>query len=106
MPGGYTAKCSGDCSDAEFHHSNSSQVPLRSSRKYLRIERKQIAYLKFILEGYDGMAVVSTADPAAGVIALDIGPGCEDDVNLIINALSREIRIEEICEPSPDRKPA
>jgi hypothetical protein len=77
---------------------------LKSLRTYLRVERKQIAYLKFILEGYDGLAVMSTVDRAAGVIMLDIGPGCEADVDLILQDLRREIRIEPLREPPSDRK--
>jgi len=77
---------------------------LKSPRKYLRIDRKQIAYLKFVFEGYDGMAVVSTVDPGAGIIVLDIGPGCEQEVDLIIKHLSREIRIETLDGLSPDPK--
>jgi hypothetical protein len=74
-------------------------------RKYFRIDRKQIAYLKFILEGYDGMAVLSTLDPESGVVMLDIGPGCEADVNLIIDDLGREIRIEPLNGPPSGDKP-
>ena len=77
-------------------------APVKPLRKYFRIDRKQIAYLKFILEGYDGMAVLSTLDPEAGVVMLDIGPGCEADVNLIIDDLGREIRIEPLNGPPSD----
>lgn len=80
-------------------------APVKPLRKYFRIDRKQIAYLKFILEGYDGMAVLSTLDPEAGVVMLDIGPGCEADVNLIIDDLGREIRIEPLNGPPSGDKP-
>lgn len=76
---------------------------MNSQRKYFRIDRGQIAFLKFILEGYDGAAVLSTVDPGAGIIVLDIGPGCEAEVNLIINDLSREIRIEPLSGPPPNQ---
>jgi len=79
---------------------------LKSLRKYLRIDRKHIAYLKFILEGYDGAAVVSTVDRSAGIVQLDIGPGCEEDVDLIIKDLGREIRIETVSgRPGGSKRP-
>ncbi len=39
-------------------------------RLYLRIRSGQIAYLKFILEGYDGLAVLSTMDADSGLVRL------------------------------------
>ena len=39
-------------------------------RLYLRIASGQIAFLKFILEGYDGLAVLSTMDADTGLVRL------------------------------------
>jgi len=65
-------------------------------RRYYRIDRREIHFLKFILEGYDGVAVVRTVDPPAGLVALHIGPGCQGVVDMIIKDLEREIRIEPL----------
>ncbi len=62
----------------------------------LRVDRREISYLKFILESYDGLATLSTVDAAAGVVELKIAPGCESDVARIVRGLQSEIMIEEM----------
>ncbi len=67
---------------------------MQTSTQYLRVDRSQVGFLKFILEAYDGVAVLSTINPALGVVALRIAPGCEDVVKMIVDDLKAEIRIE------------
>ncbi len=64
-------------------------------QKTYRIDRRQIYFLRFILEGYDGMAIVRTLDPKKGIVILHIAPGCEDDVKMILEDLGNEIMIKE-----------
>ncbi len=50
-----------------------------------------IHYLRWIVEAYDGAAVVTTVDAAMGIIELRIAPGCEDVIdNLIVSLANRE----------------
>jgi len=65
-----------------------------TTKKYFRVNRKDIAYLRFIFEAYDGVAVVRTVDPDAGVIVLHISPGCEADVERILQNLKEDMIIE------------
>ena len=65
-----------------------------TAKRYYRVDRREIAYLRFILEAYDGLAVVSTLDPEAGIIVLRISPGCEPDVERILQDLKRYIMME------------
>ena len=65
-----------------------------SAKRCYRVDRREIAYLKFILEAYDGLAVVSTLDSQAGVVVVHIAPGCEQDVEKIVADLSRDIMME------------
>ena len=65
-------------------------------RKYYRVDRREIHFLKFILEGYDGVAVVRTIDPPKGLVALHIGPGCQGVVDMVIEDLEKEIKIEAL----------
>ncbi len=67
---------------------------MKSIRRYYRVDRRQIAFLKFILEAYDGIATLSTIDSRRGVIALEIPPGCESDVDTVLADLGRQMRIE------------
>jgi len=71
-------------------------MPKTTVKRYYRVDRGQIHFLKFVLEGYDGIAVLRTIDPQEGLIVLQIGPGCQSMVDMIIQDLQRHIRIERI----------
>ena len=62
----------------------------------MRVDRREISYLRFIIESYDGLAIVSTLDPIKGLVELKIAPGCETEIKAIIRDLRNEILIEEI----------
>ena len=64
--------------------------------RYFRIHRKDIAYFKFIIESYEGMAVVRTQDRFEAVVELMIAPGWEKDVDEVLEGLQKEIPIERI----------
>ena len=69
---------------------------METVKKYLRIERSKIFFLKFILEAYDGIALLRTIDPESGFIALHVSPGCEEDVEMILCDLEKDIMIEDV----------
>ena len=64
--------------------------------KYFRIHRKDIAYFKFIMESYEGMAVVRTKDSHEAVIELMVAPGWEKEVNEVLKGLQNEIFFEPL----------
>ncbi len=64
--------------------------------RYLRLRREDIAYFKFIIESYEGMAVVRTKDPHEAVVELMVAPGWERDVDEVLEGLQKEIPIERI----------
>jgi len=64
--------------------------------RYLRLRREDIAYFKFIIESYEGMAVVRTKDPYEAVVELMVAPGWEKDVDEVLEGLQKEIPIERI----------
>jgi len=68
---------------------------LETIQKYYRVDRKEISYLRFIFEAYDGIALIRTVDSAAGTIALHISPGCVSEAETIIQDLRKEMIIEE-----------
>lgn len=67
---------------------------MKCIRKYYRVERSQIAFMKFIFEAYDGIAVLSTVDPQTGTIVLNIAPGCEADVETVMADFQKQMTIE------------
>jgi hypothetical protein len=64
--------------------------------KYFRLHRKDIAYFKFIIESYEGMAVVRTKDPREAIVELMVAPGWEKDADEVIEGLRKEICIETL----------
>ena len=64
-------------------------------KRDLRLNRRDIAYVKYILEGYEGLATVTTIDRSESVVRLSILPDFASDVDGILEALKREI---DICE--------
>ncbi len=71
---------------------------METIQKILRIERKEIAYFKFILEACNGIALVRTVDAGKGIVALHVAPGCEADVGEILKGLEKEIMMEDARE--------
>jgi hypothetical protein len=69
---------------------------LNTIKKYLRVDRRKIAFLKFIFEAYDGIVTITTVDPDQGIIRLCIAPGCENDVEMILKDLKKDIMMEQI----------
>jgi hypothetical protein len=64
--------------------------------KYFRLRQKDIAYFKFIIESYEGMAVVRTKDPREAVVELMVAPGWEKDLEMVLEGLQEEITIEPL----------
>lgn len=67
---------------------------METIKKYYRVDRKEISYLRFIFEAYDGIAVLTTIDPVMGIVGFHISPGCEEDVEMILQDLKNDIMIE------------
>jgi hypothetical protein len=64
--------------------------------RYFRLHRKDIAYFKFIIESYEGMAVVRTKDPYEAIVELMVAPGWERDIDKILEGLGKEIHVEPL----------
>lgn len=71
---------------------------VQCTRQAFRVDRGEIGYLRFTLESYDGMAVVTTRDPSAAVIEISMSPGCEETVLALLTSLIEEegLNIEKI----------
>jgi len=69
---------------------------LQTVKQHYRVERSQIAFMKFIFEAYDGIALIETLDPDAGLIVLHIAPGCEPEVAVVLQDLEKDILMERV----------
>lgn len=69
-----------------------------SKTLHYRVDRHKIGYLKFILEGYEGLVTLSTQDAKQGIVILYMPPGCEADALAVMQALTGEIHMEPFNE--------
>jgi hypothetical protein len=77
---------------------------LDTIKKYLRVDRREICFLKFILEAYDGIASLTTINPDSGVVRLHIPPGCAEDVEYILQDLKKNFMIEDASAETPENR--
>ena len=75
-------------------------VPLECLTKYYRVDRREIAFMKFVIESYDGVGLLSTLEPQSGLVVLRIPPGCEELMDGIISDLKKTILIEPAVRPA------
>jgi hypothetical protein len=64
---------------------------LNSTQLRLTIDSRKISWLKFILEGYEGLAIPVTLDGTSGRIVLLIGPGSEMEIRELIGSMKDEL---------------
>lgn len=69
------------------------QVTLKTARRCYRVDRSKVNFVKFILEAYDNVAVMSTLDPKQAVVQVSIAPGCETMVEGIMGSLAGEFDV-------------
>ncbi|MBN1882218.1 MAG: DUF4911 domain-containing protein [Deltaproteobacteria bacterium] len=67
--------------------------------RYFTLERSGIGPLKFLLEAYEGIAVMRTLPDTASTIEIMIAPGFEEVVDGILAEISSQYDISEITPP-------
>ena len=68
-------------------------------RRYFLVDRRDLVYLKCIIEAYEGLAILSTVEKKGALVSVT-SPSCSAaEINLLIEALSREIALTETAPP-------
>jgi hypothetical protein len=62
----------------------------------IQIPPEGIAFLSFILESYEGVAIARTLDPHQGIVELMVAPDYAQEMREILQDLSRQFPIKEI----------
>jgi Domain of unknown function (DUF4911) len=57
----------------------------------LKIIPERIHFLKFILEGYDGMALLSTEDAGQGLVEIRYPPEIEKELKQLLHTIKPQI---------------
>jgi hypothetical protein len=68
--------------------------------RFFRVPLEQIAYVRAVVEGYDGVAVVRARDPKRGEVEWVIGEGLNDEAEAIVQRLGKEAGLQEIEKPA------
>jgi hypothetical protein len=76
---------------------------LEITKQYYRVEKKNISFLKFIFEAYDGIAIITTVDRPKGIVMFRIPPGCENEVDMVLQDLGKKMMIEKHIPKTDDR---
>ena len=58
---------------------------------FLRIRPGKIGFLKFLLEGYDGLALLSTVDSRTGLVRLAVPKSRYTELVLLLDNLALEL---------------
>jgi DNA-directed RNA polymerase subunit F len=75
-------------------------------KKWLKLKTKDIALVQFILEGYEGLATVTTIDRRLAVIQVAIMPDFESEMICILESLKKQFTMEDISCPLDRREPS
>jgi hypothetical protein len=76
-------------------------VPAQCKISRCIIDPVQIHYLRFILEAYEGIAVLSTIDRKMGLVQISAAPGCESDLDSILFQERDFLRLRPVDDDSP-----
>ncbi len=64
--------------------------------RYFKVAHRDMVFLKFILEAYEGMNVMSTVDNKVGIIRIAIMPGFVDDMDALLADLGKRVTMEPV----------
>ena len=64
--------------------------------RYFRVPRRDLAYLKFIVEAHEGLATLSTADQKTSTIVVSYFSYFAEDINSLFESLGTEIALIEV----------
>jgi hypothetical protein len=68
----------------------------------IKVEKKSISYLRWLLESHDGLATPTTREGTDDVIDLMVAPDMAADLDDLLAALAAEIPIEHVpCPAEP-----
>jgi hypothetical protein len=64
-----------------------------SDRVYVRVSRREIAYLRFLIESYDHLAYMTVLDKYEAVVHLTFSPDQRKEILDFLNGLGQEMSL-------------
>ncbi|HJV65421.1 MAG TPA: DUF4911 domain-containing protein [Geomonas sp.] len=71
---------------------------METESRYYQLASRDLVYMKFILEAYEGMSTMSTIDGKRGIVRVNYPVPFADDVTRLMEALATEIAVTEVTE--------
>lgn len=68
--------------------------------RYFQLNRRDLVYLKFIQEAYEGLSFMSTADQKACIVRISYQSTAATDMAGLLTALATEITLTEVPPPT------
>lgn len=65
-------------------------------RKWFKLDASDITLVQYLIEGYEGMATVSTIHPKEAILQVLIMPGFLDDALILLKELQSRYHLLEI----------
>lgn len=67
---------------------------------FLRLPREDVAYVKFVFESYEGVAVTRTLDRHAALLVVLVAPDFLHQARAVVAALAAETDCREVPRPA------
>ena len=68
-------------------------------KKYYTVPKREIGYLRFTFEGYDGLIFMRTLKAADGLIEVAYTSGLREDAEALLAAVAAEVGMTEAERP-------
>lgn len=70
---------------------------METANRYYQLASRDLVYMKFVLEAYEGMSTMSTIDGKRGIVRVNYPLPFADDVARLMEALAGEIEVTEVA---------
>lgn len=71
---------------------------METASRYYQLASRDMVYMKFILEAYEGLSTMSTIDGKRGIVRVNYPLPFAGDMAALMEALSAEIAVTEVTE--------
>lgn len=71
---------------------------MESESRYYQVAGKDLVYMKFILEAYEGLSTMSTVDNKKRIVKVEYPLPFANDIDQLMTALGKEIAVTEVTQ--------
>lgn len=71
---------------------------METENRYYQLASRDLVYMKFVLEAYEGLSTMSTVDGKRGIVKVNYPVPFRDDLAGLMEGISREIEVTEVTE--------